>query len=76
MSNASTPKVQATAPDGTVFTKAAVLRGYKVRVAVLALIDGAWVAKGWHCDVASAFNKELVLNRKGVETVQVACNSF
>jgi hypothetical protein len=54
---ATTGQVQATAPNGQVFSKAAVLRGYTVRAAVLGRTGDTWAAVSWCVDLAAADRK-------------------
>lgn len=49
--------VTAAAPNGQTFTKAAILRGYEIRAAVLGRTGNTWTAIGWHVDASAADRK-------------------
>lgn len=52
--SAAPTTVTATAPNGQTFTKAAVLRGYDVRYAILGRKDDTWTAISWKVDFFAA----------------------
>ena len=65
MNDTHAPKVSATAPNGQVFTKPALLRGYTVRYAILVRKGDEWAAKAWLVDSPASYRKLISLQRKG-----------